>query len=85
MTISSCTHRKAEGPPKLLDEHEQALRQQERQALFKDYRAKRQAILQVRNEDREKRNEMKTQQLELAEQWQVRTESWVGIPKPPVN
>ncbi len=56
-----------------MDDAEQALRQQERQTLFKEYCSKRQAVLQVRNADREKRNDMKTQQLELVEQWQVRT------------
>ena len=57
--------------PKLLDEKEQAQRSAERQNLFKEYRSARQMVLQLRNEDREQRNEAKIKQLELAEEWQV--------------
>jgi hypothetical protein len=59
--------------PILLDETEQARRLEERQKLFKDYRSSRQAVLELRNEDRQLRNEAKVKQIEQAEQWQVRT------------
>lgn len=59
------------GAPKLLDEQEQARQLAERQKLFQEYRESRQIMLQRRNEDREKRNEAKLKQLEIAEQWQV--------------
>ena len=62
---------KHEGPAKLFDESEERARLQERQKLFKDYRTKRQAVMQVRNADREQRNLAKIKQLEQAEQWQV--------------
>lgn len=58
--------------PILLDEAEQAKRLEERQKLFKEYRISRQAVLELRNEDRQCRNEAKVKQIELAEQWQVR-------------
>ena len=60
------------GTPILLDEAEQARRLAERQKVFKEYRASRQAVLELRNEDRLHRNEAKLKQLEMAEQWQVR-------------
>ena len=62
---------KHEGPAKLFDESEETARLQERQKLFKDYRTKRQVVMQVRNADREQRNQAKIKQLEQAEQWQV--------------
>ena len=62
---------KHEGPAKLFDESEERARLQERQKLFKDYRTKQQAVMQVRNADREQRNLAKIKQLEQAEQWQV--------------
>ena len=62
---------KHEGSAKLFDESEERARLQERQKLFKDYRTKRQAVMQVRNADREQRNLAKIKQLEQAEQWQV--------------
>ena len=43
----------------------------ERQQLFKEYRNSRQIVLDLRNEDRQRRNEAKAKQIELAEQWQV--------------
>lgn len=58
--------------PILLDEAEQARRLEERQKLFKEYRISRQAVLEMRDEDRQRRNEAKVKQIELAEQWQVR-------------
>lgn len=39
--------------------------------MFKDYRTKRHEVIQIRNADREQRNEAKVKQLEQAEQWQV--------------
>ena len=63
--------RKGEGQAKLFDESEEKARLQERQKLFKDYRNKRQAVVQIRNADREQRNEAKVKQLEQAEEWQV--------------
>ena len=57
--------------PILLDEAEQALRLAERQKIFKEYRTSRQAVLELRNEDRQCRNEAKIKQIEQAEQWQV--------------
>ena len=62
---------KHKGPAKLFDESEERARLQERQKLFKDYRTKRQEVMQVRNADREQRNQAKVKQLEQAEQWQV--------------
>ena len=59
--------------PRLLDEKEQSVQQQERQRLFREYRAERQTVLQRREADRETRNQAKVTQLELAEQWQVST------------
>ena len=67
--IILCSEREA--PAKLFDESEERARLQERQKLFKDYRIKRQAVMQVRNADREQRNEAKVKQIEQAEQWQV--------------
>lgn len=64
-------YRKHEGPAKLFDEGEERARLQERQKLFKDYRTKRQEVMQIRNADREQRNKAKIKQLEEAEQWQV--------------
>ncbi len=64
--------RKESETPILLDENEKALRLEERQKLFKEYRSSRQAMLDLRNEDRQRRNEAKVRQIELAEQWQVR-------------
>jgi len=55
----------------VLSEEEQLARQQARQSVFREYRLQRQAVLQLRNTDREMRNETKLQQLEMAEQWQV--------------
>lgn len=55
----------------MLSEEEQLARQQARQSVFREYRLQRQAVLQLRNTDREMRNETKLQQLEMAEQWQV--------------
>lgn len=59
------------GSPRVLSEEEQLARQQARQSVFREYRLQRQAVLQLRNTDREMRNETKLQQLEMAEQWQV--------------
>jgi len=59
------------GSPRVLSEEEQLARQQARQSVFREYRFQRQAVLQLRNTDREMRNETKLQQLEMAEQWQV--------------
>ena len=65
-------YRKGEGTEaKLFDENEEKARQQERQKLYKDYRSKRHAVVQIRNADRELRNEAKIKQLEQAEEWQV--------------
>ena len=60
------------GSPRVLGEEEHLARQQARQCVFREYRLQRQAVLQLRNNDRELRNETKLQQLEMAEQWQVR-------------
>lgn len=65
-------HRKERATPILLDEAEQARRLAERQRIFREYRVSRQNILDLRNEDRQRRNDAKIKQLEMAEQWQVR-------------
>ena len=70
MSSSFCS--KAEQPPKLMDEEEKAHRLEERQKRFREYREARQAVLLERDRDRELRNEAKTEQLETAEEWQVR-------------
>lgn len=57
----------------LLDEAEKALRLEQRQKMFKEYRVTRNAMLQVRHKDREQRNKAKLKQLEIAEDWQVRS------------
>ena len=62
---------KESSTPTLLDEAEQEKRLAERQKLFKDDRDARQAVLELRNEDRQRRNEAKLKQLETAEQWQA--------------
>lgn len=66
------THSKDSETPTLLDEAEQERRLAERQRIFKEYRASRQAVLELRNEDRLRRNEAKVKQLEMVDQWQVR-------------
>ena len=65
------THSQNGESPRVLGEEEQLVRQQERQKMFREYRSQRQAVLQLRNDDRELRNRTKLQQLEMAEQWQV--------------
>ena len=45
--------------------------------MFREYRSQRQAVLQLRNADRELRNRTKLQQLEMAAQWQV--SSWFSL------
>lgn len=55
------------------------VRQQERQKVFREYRSQRQAVLQLRNADRELRNRTKLQQLEMAEQWQVNSQFLIEI------
>ena len=71
--------RKGEGQAKLFDESEEKARLQERQKLFKDYRNKRQAVVQIRNADREQRNEAKVKQLEQAEEWQVHVHNIIPV------
>ena len=39
--------------------------------MFKDYRTNRQTVLDLRDEDRQHRNDAKVKQLEMAEKWQV--------------
>lgn len=73
-TIILTTCSKESDTPILLDETVQAQRLAERQKLFKEYRSSRQAVLDLRNEDRQHRNEAKSKQIELAEKWQVRIE-----------
>lgn len=71
------THSQNRESARVLGEDEQLVRQQERQKVFREYRSQRQAVLQLRNADRELRNKTKLQQLEMAEQWQVN--SWFSL------
>ena len=54
-----------------MDEAEQARRLAEKQRQLKEYRNARQVVLDHRSEDRQRRNEAKQKQIEMAEQWQV--------------
>ena len=77
LSIPTSTHSKESDTPILLDEAEQTRRLEERQKLFKEYRISRQAVLEMRDEDRQRRNQAKVKQIELAEQWQVRTKGYM--------
>ena len=72
LKITSHHFRKESETPILLDEKEQARRMEERQRLYKEYRSSRQTMLDLRNEDRQRRNEAKVKQIEMAEEWQVK-------------
>lgn len=67
------TFRRGNEVPRLLDENEKDARIEERRKLFKEYRANRHTVIELRNLDREQRNEAKIKQLELAEKWQVKS------------
>ena len=58
-------------PESLLDEKELTLRQQQRQNTQQTYRTSRHNVMEMREAERQLRNQWKNKQLEMAERWQV--------------
>ncbi|KAL5457345.1 hypothetical protein EMCRGX_G034594 [Ephydatia muelleri] len=58
-------------PESLLDEKELTLRQQQRQNTQQTYRTSRHNVMEMREAERQLRNQWKNKQLEMAERWQI--------------
>ena len=66
-----CKRFRSQGKRILLDETEENKRRQERQEVFRQHKARRDEVEKRREMDRLDRNMAKERQIQLAEEWQV--------------